>query len=47
MPSKKEPENKLESEVVPDAEPSEAKSVLVLGGGIAGIQRPWTWRMPA
>ncbi|MEE8641140.1 MAG: FAD-dependent oxidoreductase [bacterium] len=38
MPSKKEPENKLKAEAEPDAEPSKAKGVLVLGGGIAGIQ---------
>ncbi|HUV87488.1 MAG TPA: FAD-dependent oxidoreductase [bacterium] len=38
MPSKNEPENKIKAEAEPDAEPSEAQGVLVLGGGIAGIQ---------
>jgi heterodisulfide reductase subunit A len=38
MPSAKEKENKSKREAKPEAEPSEAKGVLVLGGGIAGIQ---------
>ncbi len=38
MPSRKEKENGPKPELAPEAEPSEAKGVLVLGGGIAGIQ---------
>ena len=38
MPSDKEKENGPNPEPTLEAEPSEAKGVLVLGGGIAGIQ---------
>jgi heterodisulfide reductase subunit A len=38
MPTEKEQENRSKREAEPEAEPSEAKGVLVLGGGIAGIQ---------
>jgi heterodisulfide reductase subunit A len=38
MPSKKEKEKETQPEPALEAEPSEAKGVLVLGGGIAGIQ---------
>ncbi len=38
MPSNKEKENGPKPEPALEAEPSKAKGVLVLGGGIAGIQ---------
>ncbi len=38
MPFDNEKENESKRETEPEAAPSEAKGVLVLGGGIAGIQ---------